>query len=488
MSKRALLAQSINIHHFLDHDRTLRLSQRSARDRAIGRELEGGKAALSDTDKVLAWWRSMQSTPSDKSQPDSGERVISVRRWLNILLLAGGILLGAGAGSLALTFDGSYPVNLLAFLGVMVGLPGVLLILTLVSMVWRTSRFGVAGKSPVSRAPHSMLQLNSWLLGLWERLSGGVWQSGYGQSNARGRFAYWQVVSFAQLFSVGFFIGALMMLALLVVATDLAFGWSTTLELQASAVHAWFAAIALPWVNVWREAVPDLALVEVSRFYRLEGDMLEARAARLGEWWPFVFMTLLVWGLLPRLLMLAWCRWRLNAATEVLLREHSEVTALLDRMSTPALALGEDVHTEVPVSEPGKEAVKLNNFDQARVVVWNEALALSGAQLALGSVLSDAELQARIQQLAPRAERVLVMVKAWEPPTLEVLDVLHLLRRQVGAGCSILITPVGLPEQDFQPAGDDVQVWSAAVAKLADPHSYVAQAEPGLITVERHHG
>ena len=39
-----------------------------------------------------------------------------------------------------------------------------------------------------------------------------------------------------------------------------------------------------------------------------------AEAAALGAWWPFVLMTVLVWGLLPRILLLLFGAWRRRLA------------------------------------------------------------------------------------------------------------------------------------------------------------------------------
>ena len=85
-------------------------------------------------------------------------------------------------------------------------------------------------------------------------------------------------------------------------------------------------------------ASPDLALVEMSRYYRLE-DQRAIDVARLGAWWPFVLMCVLVWGLLPRLVFAGVAQWRQRAAERVFLREHPEVTALLHRemLANPAL-------------------------------------------------------------------------------------------------------------------------------------------------------
>jgi hypothetical protein len=234
--------------------------------------------------------------------------------------------------------------------------------------------------------------------------------------------------------------------------------------------------------------------VEASRFYRLEGGISAARAARLGEWWPFVLMCLIVWGLAPRCAMFVVCRWRLDHATRALLREHSEVTALLDRMGTPVVALGEEAGAAATETAKPGEIVPLPDLGDALAVVWNDAAAASAhlhasrGALRMGSQLSERELQAAIDAIPGSTPRLLLVVKAWEPPMLEVLDLLQLLRRRLGADASIVVVPVGVPEQGYRAERENLAVWSAAVAKLKDPSTYVAEAQAGAIEAEQPHG
>lgn len=216
MGHPSLLAESIDIHQFLEQDRASRLSERLARDRSIGRELR----AENDVRRVLAWWRLLQSQssgiPHAPQDATVGARLVLVRRWLTLSLVLVGALMGGSVCGLALGYDGRYPVNLLAFVGVMVGMPLFFLFLTLLAMAWRS--LGLTGVTGLHLG-----QVNGWLMGLWQRLGGTHLHPGFGQSMARNRFAYWQVLQFSQTFAVGFFVGALMMFGVLVAVTDLAF-------------------------------------------------------------------------------------------------------------------------------------------------------------------------------------------------------------------------------------------------------------------------
>ena len=130
---------------------------------------------------------------------------------------------------------------------------------------------------------------------------------------ARWLFSFW-----SQLFSVWFNIGVLAAVSYLISFSDLAFAWSTTLNLDSAGFHRALQALSWPWHSVLPDAVPSPELIEISRYYRLEDGSLgasgaaPARAAQLGGWWPFLLAAIVCYGLLPRLLTLlvSWLRFR----------------------------------------------------------------------------------------------------------------------------------------------------------------------------------
>ncbi len=116
-------------------------------------------------------------------------------------------------------------------------------------------------------------------------------------------------------------LGAGMLLAFLVLLllTDLAFGWSSTLIQAPDQVYRLTSSLSGPWAWFWPAAVPDAALVEATRFVRIAPDLGERRLA--GDWWPFLLASLLMYNLLPRVLLIAvawtWLRWLTRAGLAV---------------------------------------------------------------------------------------------------------------------------------------------------------------------------
>lgn len=111
--------------------------------------------------------------------------------------------------------------------------------------------------------------------------------------------------SFWLLMGVGMLIGYW----LLLLFTDLAFGWSSTLMVDGQTILALTRTVAVPWQWLWPAAVPDATLIESTRYLRIApgGDVAQA-----GNWWSFLMASLLCYNLLPRLLLRGFLMLRLQ--------------------------------------------------------------------------------------------------------------------------------------------------------------------------------
>jgi hypothetical protein len=487
-SPGSLFEDAIDIPLWLEQDRDTDLRARLQRDRRLGLDIR----ARQPLRRVRAWWQRLDV----RDRPDAGHRLQRARILVGLTLASAGIVVGAGVTLAVFRYEGDYPVNVVAALALLAGLPFAMALLTLLLL---------PGRVPGLRALQdaiAAINVGNLATSLFNRLARAVasdrrsdptpFELGWpaARSGAAARFARWQLLYWSQWFGVCYSIGALSTAFLLVVFTDLAFGWSTTLDVEATRAQRIAEVIATPWAFWLPAAVPDAALVADSRYFRLEGvPRTQIPAGRLTGWWPFVLMALIVYGLLPRVLLLALARWRLAAATRALLLDDTAVRALLDRMDTAVLESsangGDDAPDASPAVREGDGEVRI--AERARVLVWNRALddaelerwrarwlGRGARQVVHAGGRSIEADEAALDMLEPNDHTMLlVLTKSWEPPMLDFIDFVGRLRDRVGRATSIVVVPVGLGGEP--PDALAVGTWRQALARHPDAGVYVQE-------------
>jgi len=469
-----VLQQVVDIKLWLTVDADTQYAARLERDRQIGSEME----AKADVERVLAWWHKIaQDSPSQM-----GGRVASFRAVATLALFGIGGVLGLSIAGVAFAFNGSHPVNLFALFGVLVGLPLLFFITSVLVLL-----VPIPGMSKVSRQ-FSALSPGRWV-GVWldKAIDAPVFFVSSG-SPGELSFSRWQMIRFGQWFSVGYFVGVLVLAWLLVVFTDLAFGWSTTLNVQPASVHAWFHFLTIPWRDWLPIAVPTLDLVEASRFFRLEASVPLERAMQLGGWWPFVMMVIVVYGLVPRVAFLLYANFRVRKATKELLLKNPEVTALLDRLKAPAVSFDPLTSNESDLENEttsGPTSASLAGLEgRLRIVIWNQALGSNEALRWLNnhwqckisdpihiSLIQSAEQQASLlAEITKDVDSMVIFVKGWEPPTLDFQDLLQEARKRLSDKATIMIVPINTKLEGVTKVDRDI--WAVTLGSRF-PGSYV---------------
>jgi hypothetical protein len=457
------------------------------RDRGIGRRL----APLGDrrVAKLVAWVRAVRSgesagtapspSPAAEAQPNGGAS--EALRLAALALAAAGFAIGALAAAGALSYQPRGRINAVAVLAVLVGLPWLFLGLALLNALPSSLRRFVPwiGSEPEGGG---LLQPARWALRALpqrtrERLDA-AWGHGQAWERLTAPLRRWLLLSISQGAGVAFQLGALTATLALVVFSDLSFGWSTTLEVGAHTVQCFTDALSLPWARLWPEARPSLELVEATRFFRIAGGPDPAvPLATYGGWWPFLVMTLAVYGLLPRAIFLALARGQLQRALRRAFLEAPGSARALDRLDSPLLETTAD-HEENGAdgaAGPPLEAAGVHLPARAVVVSWAEACTAAGAaELACTPVAcfdaggprspsQDSEVARRAAATAAESGTPIVLaVRGFEPPLAEVFDFLCELRDAVGSGHAVLVAPLG---------GGPVErgAWQQRVAAAGDP-------------------
>jgi hypothetical protein len=487
------LANLIDLEAQLSRDRDRNPAALAARDRALLADAPGDGGA--GRGPLLArWLDALRAREPDALHP--GRAVATALSAVRAALVVGGLLLGWGAGTALAAYAGGHPVNVWDLLLAFVGIQVVLLVLLLAAFVVPLAAVGAPVTGLVKGAVGAL-----WVR-LAARLTGGgaahaeEWRALWRRIRTRRSLYHgvepWLLLSLTQAFGVAFNVGVLASVLRLVVFTDVAFGWSTTLvELDAPRFHALARAIALPWRGVWPDAVPTEALVAATRYSRLEGAYVAAggRAvdpALVGGWWRFLVAALLVYGLLPRAALLVLARLRAARLLARLPLDDAEVTRVVARLAGP------HVETRAPLGEaaaaPGSGRLPAAPAPApgtpCALVLWRDVPGGASLEGAVSRTLGRAVLRthaaggrdheepdpAALAALGAGADPVVVVAEAFEPPDRAARRFLAALRAALGPRRLVVVLLVGAAAGAPRPPRDaDVSVWRDSLAALEDP-------------------
>jgi len=429
------------------------------RIRAVRRELAGVPA--DDRAAVLSAYLA-----KTRSGTTPGARFAGGLAWLHAALAVAGALLGWGAAVALLDPAGAHPVNVVHFLAVLVLLQIALLLVLALAFV--------PGRRP-ERGP-----LQRLLLGLAFRLVRAEEIREPLRTLAERRHDYrrlerWLLLRSTQLFAVAFNLAALAGCLYRVVFSDVAFAWSTTLQWTAADAHRLTSALSAPWAWLVPDGRPSLALLEATRYSHLEGRYLAggpgARAfdpSAVGGWWPFLALSLAVYGLLPRLAAWAFAAARVRRALRRAPYENERLERLWEGLTRPSVKLGGEGPAPEPPLRPAEavdEAPPPAAGDCAVAVAEGVAMDRSTA-----AALVRERLGVRVVDDGPAPALVLVL-PGWEEPIRAHQRQLEAARARLGPDPRLVALLV-----DERPGGgwgpppeDRVRRWRRHLRALEDP-------------------
>ncbi|MEM7404056.1 MAG: DUF2868 domain-containing protein [Pseudomonadota bacterium] len=441
-------------------DAGLDAAERDRRDADIARELD---PASSPQERIDRWLTRV--SPSSE-------------RGVEVPLGAAGtvsILAGAGLGLLSAVtlfyYDGSGRVNALAVMGFLTAFPVLLLALSWLSCLSITGArvWPVLGSLVAGLARLSPGRLTAWLAARMSRdelehLK--LLAPREGADPPLQRVRVWFFARWSHLVGTGYFAGALIGMFLLVVFSDLVFGWSTTLEIESGRLYRLVELMALPWAWIWPAASPSQELVAASQYFRAAAPVEDVeKLAALGQWWPFLLMSVLTYGWLPRAVSAALCARLLHRASARAFVASAASRHLLERLSAPPGPAAAGLARQSRSSSPARDELSASRVDVvvnwAQLAIDDDVLrATFGAHRieSAGGVCTIDEDDAVVAAVSEGATTV-VLCKAWEPPLLELHDFAAALHARSGA--SVYVVPVVIEGgRPGAPAPRDAEVWS----------------------------
>lgn len=449
-------------------------------------------AKLTDIRKIQAWYRVFMP----EGIKETAGKVTGYLRFASLAIGILAFLTGSGAAGYLFYYDGTAPVNVLPVLTLFAFLPLVLLLFSVGFSLIGSRRSGQLPmvfrwiEGPVrSRLRRAAEQTSD---GSEEQISGGVAEDGEEtQSGLRSNVTeIWLVHSEPvryflkqnlQLAGAAYLTGALLWMLFNIITTDLAFSWSSTLEVRGEKLYSITQTISAPWARLVPSAVPDRDTVEATRYYR--ADRSDIQAASSGRWWPFIFMTILVYGFLPKALAFAWFRWRFSKTTDQAILSSDSGSQIIGYMDDSLIVTEGDEGNNATVYAKPSSGSPADPTGNCGVLFWG----LSDTDTAgIQNVLNRRVLYARhfggmntteqdrniLMECARLSLQnnhcdILVLVPFEESPTIRLEKKLHFLLGE-SRQSRIIIVPV-IEESDKKRQADEIN-WRSRVDQINEAH------------------
>ncbi|XCN72049.1 MAG: DUF2868 domain-containing protein [Candidatus Electrothrix aestuarii] len=527
------IADLIDLEFFLNQDDGEDLDDLAARDRQIYTELpQEGKEA-----KAPALLRAWLSSRRHILLKEAEETALPGRTWQEILYifyaiaLFTGLLSGGGLAFSFLAYSGKEPINVAGYFAAFV-LVQVLLFFLLAgsAFVQRIQGKNIIESSLLYRLISRLFSslLHKVMTGVQKRASQKIsaetrlkWSASAASiRQIRQRYGLLFLRPFfliVQVFGVCFNIGVLAATLFKVIGADVAFGWQSTLRVTPASVHELVQWVALPWSWLPNKFIPTLSQIEGSRLVLKEGIYFLTNTD-LTSWWPFLCLSVLCYGLLPRLLLLIIVSIQQSQNLAQLDFQQGYFRQTLHRMRTPRVSTSarlENTSTEPvkPVAPPPDPARReeqggRENIDEPTHPPTPDAPLTSLAPLIAlipDEILPDCPIEELKQQIQDRlgytlalhlpfwtiesseeeelaqvktaqdeqkSKDVLVLLESWQPPIEELFSWLGQLRQTLGTEPIILLALIGKPNADtiLTPVqAQHLQIWQQKTATLDDP-------------------
>jgi len=490
------LSELIDLEAQLGRDHGADPGALQARDRGLLSAASISTPAASRGDILGRWLAALRSAEPGHLHP--GGTVAGALRAVRAAVVLLGLALGWGAATAVLRYTGQEPVNVWDFLLVFVGLQILLFVLLLCSFFLPVAALGtpllglfrglVAALYP-RLAARGLLGNDGARLAEWRAL----WHRLRSRRSLYHDVEPWLLLGITQAFGVAFNLGALAGCLRLIVFSDIAFSWSTTLvELDAHRFHALVHALSAPFGWLWPDAAPSAALVEATRYSRLAGSYVlsgSGRAAHpelVGGWWPFLLCALITYGFLPRLATLVASQLRAARLLRCLPLDDAEISRVLRRLLEPR------IETRSPTAEAAGSSAAARALAaslpvagaRCTLVLWRdvprtaalEAAVARHARCPVAAVHSAGgrDYEEGGEEWARRvngASGIVVLAEGWEAPDKAALRLLRDLRRQLGPRGPILVLLAQVTGGGIRPSlATEVTIWEQTLAALEDPY------------------
>ena len=387
------------------------------------------------------------------------------------------LLMGFFAGIGLLSYSGQAPVNIIYYLLFAMIIPFFSMLITIFSMISRGELFNFFNLF----FPLHWIEKIMNLFAFSSKIK--TLNSSFPKMLKK-----WMFIHRLQLFSLLFSVGLLLSLLVMVVSKDIAFAWSTTLQVTPIAFHELLSWVAKPWELLVPTAIPSVELVEMSQYFRL-GETLNQEmvqnADKLGEWWQFLAMVTLVYAIFLRAVLWLVSRYRYQKELEKDFLEIEGMERLIREFQTPYVSTeAPKIEEHLEIVEESNTQVKENqrrafnniigwNFSADEIALANDSKEIKGVQV---NTVGGSHTFSEDQEVAEQVSRtVLLYVKSWEPPTMDFVDFLELLIESKKVD-EIHVYPLGTVGRYYESDAKEIAVWKRKIQALKSKKVWVIDA------------
>jgi hypothetical protein len=447
----------LNLYQLLEVDTSTKEQRRSF---GISQVLLENKPV----EQLFAWF---EQHKAKLKKPLLSETFSTYLYGVSLVLVIVGFVAGLFAGLALLNYNGHAPVNVIYFMAMAIVLPLLTMTLTLFSML----------KAHQTQSVLIHLSPSYWMEKIVALLPHKV-QQNLEVLKINPLLANWIVIKRSQLIALFFSIGLLVALLVVVATKDIAFAWSTTLQIDAQAFHHFLNTLAFPWSSWFSSAVPSLELIEKSQYFRLGDNLSEEminNASKLGEWWKFLAFATFFYAIVLRCLMYVLSVIGLKIAVKKSLLSLEGVSTLLRDMNEPIITTNALEHMKENVTMAQGDLQTVQKLDASYDMVQGWAMSeeklhvLNDSMHIITPLVYDVggtnSLEEDAEIIHKSHGEVVLYVKAWEPPTMDFMDYLAELVASVD---KVVIVPIGTQEDSYSPESKMIDIWAK---KLAMSHS-----------------
>jgi hypothetical protein len=277
----------------------------------------------------------------------------------------------------------------------------------------------------------------------------------------------------AQYLSLSFSIGLGLALILMVTTTDIAFAWSTTLNITTKEFYDIMLILSYPW-NSFISSI-SLELISESHYFRLGGTVnkeMILNASILGEWWKFLLLSTLFYSIFLRTIIIIIINrvFSVRVTKEILLIDG--IDDILKEIQSPIITTASQ-HNEMEFIQSDKKVntnKKKSNYNfilgwamsTKEIGYFNKKLSISSQNIFEVAGNNSLEDDAKVISLVD--DNILLYLKSWEPPTMDLVDFLDDLILHIDGVVDIYL--VGLESNNLKFLPNELDIYSRWLASL----------------------